>query len=129
MNGSSASSVLLRAKNVTKRFPGVVANDDVTLELRRGRVHCLLGENGAGKSTLADMFYGVHQPDEGVIELRGEPILMISPRDAIAAGIGMVRQHFELVAPMSVLENVVIGTRGEARVDLPDGARSSAAIV
>ena len=118
MNGSSANPVLLRAKNVTKRFPGVVANDEVTLELKRGRVHCLLGENGAGKSTLADMFYGVHQPDEGVIELRGEPILMVSPREAIAAGIGMVRQHFELVAPMSVLENVVIGTRGDARVDL-----------
>lgn len=118
MNGSGADSALLRANGVTKRFPGVVANDDITLEVRRGRVHCLLGENGAGKSTLADLFYGVHHPDEGVIELRDEPIHMVSPRDAIAAGIGMVRQHFELVMPMSVLENVVIGTRGEAKVDL-----------
>ena len=118
MNGSGADSALLRANGVTKRFPGVVANDDITLEVRRGRVHCLLGENGAGKSTLADLFYGVHHPDEGAIELRGEPIHMVSPRDAIAAGIGMVRQHFELVMPMSVLENVVIGTRGEAKVDL-----------
>ena len=117
MSGAEADAVLLRAKGVTKRFPGVVANDRVTLEVRRGRVHCLLGENGAGKSTLADLFYGVHQPDEGVIELRGEPIGMVSPREAIAAGIGMVRQHFELVAPMSVLENVVIGTRGDLRVD------------
>ncbi len=117
MSGPVADSVLLRARGVTKRFPGVVANDRITLEVKRGRVHCLLGENGAGKSTLADLFYGVHQPDEGVIELRGEPIAMVSPRDAIAAGIGMVRQHFELVAPMSVLENVVIGTRGETRVD------------
>ena len=118
MNGPSADSALLRARGVTKRFPGVVANDDITLEVHRSRVHCLLGENGAGKSTLADLFYGVHEPDEGVIELRGEPIHMVSPRDAIAAGIGMVRQHFELVTPMSVLENVVIGTRGEAKVDL-----------
>lgn len=118
MNGPGANPVLLRASGVTKRFPGVVANDDITLEVHRARVHCLLGENGAGKSTLADLFYGVHEPDEGVIELRGEPIHMVSPRDAIAAGIGMVRQHFELVTPMSVLENVVIGTRGEAKVDL-----------
>ncbi len=118
MNDSGADPVLLRANGVTKRFPGVVANDNITVEVRRGRVHCLLGENGAGKSTLADLFYGVHQPDEGVIELRGEPIVMISPRDAIAAGVGMVRQHFELVMPMSVLENLVIGTRGEAKVDL-----------
>ncbi|MCY3619309.1 MAG: ABC transporter ATP-binding protein [Acidimicrobiaceae bacterium] len=118
MNGPGADSVLLQARGVTKRFPGVVANDDITLEVHRARVHCLLGENGAGKSTLADLFYGVHEPDEGVVELRGEPIHMVSPRDAIAAGIGMVRQHFELVTPMSVLENVVIGTRGEAKVDL-----------
>lgn len=118
MNGPGANSVLLRASGVTKRFPGVVANDDITLDVHRARVHCLLGENGAGKSTLADLFYGVHEPDEGVIELRGEPIHMASPRDAIAAGIGMVRQHFELVTPMSVLENVVIGTRGEAKIDL-----------
>ena len=118
MNGPGANSVLLRASGVTKRFPGVVANDHITLEIRRARVHCLLGENGAGKSTLADLFYGVHEPDEGVVELRGEPVHMVSPRDAIAAGIGMVRQHFELVTPMSVLENVIIGTRGEAKVDL-----------
>ena len=117
MNGPAAPPVL-GARGVTKRFPGVVANDGVALAIERGRVHCLLGENGAGKSTLADLLYGVHQPDEGAIELRGEPIVMTSPRDAIAAGIGMVRQHFELVTPMSVLENVVIGTRGEAKVDL-----------
>ncbi len=118
MNGPGANPVLLRASGVTKRFPGVVANDHITLEIRRAKVHCLLGENGAGKSTLADLFYGVHEPDEGVVELRGEPVHMVSPRDAIAAGIGMVRQHFELVTPMSVLENVIIGTRGEAKVDL-----------
>ncbi|MFQ5517583.1 MAG: ABC transporter ATP-binding protein [Acidimicrobiia bacterium] len=101
---------LLRIVDVTKRFPGVVANSEISIDVTPGEIHCLLGENGAGKTTLADILYGVSQPDDGVVFLRGGPLELKSPRDAINAGIGMVHQHFELVSPMSALENIVIGT-------------------
>lgn len=110
------SDVLLKAESITRRFPGVVANDNIDFVVRRGTVHCLLGENGAGKSTLAEILYGVHVPDSGYVEFRGERLSTVSPRDAIARGIGLVRQHFELVAPMTVVENILIGTRGDLRV-------------
>ena len=109
-----AKRVLLDIRGVTKRFPGVVANDAVTFQVLKGEIHCLLGENGAGKTTLADMLYGVYSPDDGGIYLNGERVEMSSPRDAIRAGIGMVHQHFELVPPMSVIENVVIGTHADS---------------
>lgn len=112
------SDTILAAERVTKRFPGVTANDAVTLEIHRGEIHCLLGENGAGKTTLADIFYGVYRPDEGTLRLNGEVLDLHTPRDAIAAGIGMVHQHFELVPPMSVVENVVIGTGARQWLDL-----------
>ena len=105
------TETILAVDRVTKRFPGVVANDAVSVDIRRGEIHCLLGENGAGKTTLADILYGVYRPDEGSVTFRGEALELHTPRDAIAAGIGMVHQHFELVPPMSVVENVVIGTR------------------
>ena len=124
----AAADIVLSAVNVTKRFPGVVANDAVTVDVRRGTVHCLLGENGAGKSTLAETFYGVHRPDEGVVEVRGVPQAMTSPRDAIALGIGMVHQHFELVAPMSAVDNVVLGIRGAARVGRADARKRLASL-
>jgi ABC-type uncharacterized transport system ATPase subunit len=99
---------------ITKRFPGVVANDGVTFEAAAGEVHALLGENGAGKTTLSNILTGLYRPDEGEIELYGEPVRFHSPRDAIDAGIGMVHQHFRLVEPFSVAENVVLGDhRGE----------------
>lgn len=108
----------LSVREVTKRFPGVTANEGVTFDVLAGSVHCLLGENGAGKSTLASMIYGVQRPDEGVIEHHGQVLHLRSPRDAIAAGIGMVHQHFELVGPMSTVENVAIGLRLRGRLRL-----------
>lgn len=109
---------LLGVHGVTTRFPGVVANDNVSLTINRGTVHCLLGENGAGKSTLAETMYGVHSPDEGFLTLDGERLDLRSPRDAIARGIGMVHQHFELVTPLATVENVALGTTGPGRLDL-----------
>ncbi|MCO1654822.1 ABC transporter ATP-binding protein [Pseudonocardia humida] len=94
---------------ITKRFPGVVANSDIHLSVRRGEVHALCGENGAGKSTLMKILYGMQQPDEGTIAVDGKPVRFRSPSDAIRAGIGMVHQHFMLADNLTVLENVVLG--------------------
>jgi general nucleoside transport system ATP-binding protein len=101
---------ILEMRGITKRFPGTVANDDVTFDLRAGEVHTLLGENGAGKSTLMNILYGLYTPDEGEILMRGERVEIHSPHDAIARGIGMVHQHFMLVPVMTVAENVVLAT-------------------
>jgi len=111
---------LLRIENITKRFPEVVANSNISIDVLPGEVLCLLGENGAGKTTLADMLYGVIRPDEGHIYLRGQPLDLKSPKEAIHAGIGMVHQHFELVTPMSALENVIIGTNEARWLDLEE---------
>jgi ABC-type uncharacterized transport system ATPase subunit len=104
---------------ITKRFPGVVANDGASFEAAAGEVHALLGENGAGKTTLSNILTGLYRPDEGQIELYGEPVHFHSPRDALDAGICMVHQHFRLVEPFTVAENVVLGDhRGEGRTFL-----------
>lgn len=101
---------------ITKRFPGVLANDAVDLEVAAGEVHALLGENGAGKSTLSNILTGLYRQDEGEIEIYGEPAQFASPSDAIDAGIGMVHQHFRLVPVFTVAENVILGEhRDEAR--------------
>jgi general nucleoside transport system ATP-binding protein len=99
---------LLELKGITKRFPGVVANDHVDFELAPGEVHALLGENGAGKSTLMNILYGLYHPDEGEFRLQGQPLRIDSPKAAIDAGIGMVHQHFMLIPVMSVAENIVL---------------------
>ena len=101
---------VLELRGITKRFPGVLANDHVDLDLRRGEVHALLGENGAGKSTLMNILYGLYQPDEGEILLHGKPAEISSPHGAIAAGIGMVHQHFMLIPVMTVAENIVLAS-------------------
>jgi general nucleoside transport system ATP-binding protein len=106
---------------ITKRFPGVVANDDIHLVVRRGEVHALCGENGAGKSTLMKILYGMQQPDEGTIRVDGREVRFRSPSDAIRAGIGMVHQHFMLADNLTVLENVVLGA--EALHGIGAGAR------
>jgi ABC-type uncharacterized transport system ATPase subunit len=111
---SMAAAVELR--DITKRFPGVVANDGVCFEAAEGEVHALLGENGAGKSTLSNVLTGLYRPDAGEILLGGTPVSFSSPRDALEAGIGMVHQHFRLVPPFSVAENVILGDhRGEGK--------------
>src|SRR6266700_3848116 len=99
----------LELRGITKRFPGVVANDEIDFDLRRGEVHALLGENGAGKSTLVNILYGLYRPDEGEIRINGAPMTMGSPKEAIEAGIGMVHQHFMLIPVMTVAENIVLG--------------------
>ena len=103
-------------RGITKRFPGVLANDRVDFEASAGEVHALLGENGAGKSTLSNILIGLYRPDEGEIRLHGEQVDFHSPSDAIDAGIGMVHQHFRLVPPFTVAENIILGEhREEAR--------------
>jgi simple sugar transport system ATP-binding protein len=103
-----ADAPLLELKGITKRFPGIVANDHVDFALAPGEVHALLGENGAGKSTLMNILYGLYHPDEGEVLLRGKPVRIHSPREAIDLGIGMVHQHFMLIPVMSVAENIVL---------------------
>jgi general nucleoside transport system ATP-binding protein len=112
-------------RGITKRFPGVVANRDIELRVRRGEVHAIVGENGAGKSTLMKTLYGMHRPDEGEILLDGRGVHFRSPGDAIAAGIGMVHQHFMLADNFTVLENIVLGsepTKG-GRLDRAEARR------
>jgi len=99
-------------RDITKTFPGVLANDRVNFEVRAGEVHALLGENGAGKTTLMNILYGLYQPDSGEIWIKGKRVQIRSPRDAIALGIGMVHQHFKLVLPHTVAENVALGLKG-----------------
>jgi general nucleoside transport system ATP-binding protein len=99
---------ILELRGITKRFPGVIANDHVDFDLGRGEVHALLGENGAGKSTLMNVLYGLYHPDEGEIRINGKPVSIGSPREAIEHGIGMVHQHFMLIPVMTVAENIVL---------------------
>jgi general nucleoside transport system ATP-binding protein len=113
----------VRLVGITKRFPGVVANDNVDLDLHAGEVHGLLGENGAGKSTLMNVLFGLYTPDEGQILLNGRPVIIDSPAKAISLGIGMVHQHFRLVRPFTVTENIILGLDSTPAVlDIKDAA-------
>ena len=104
--------------NITKRFPGIIANDNITLQLRRGEIHALLGENGAGKSTLMSVLFGLYQPEEGVIKKDGVEVKINDPNDANALGIGMVHQHFKLVECFSVLDNIILGVEPTGKMGL-----------
>src|SRR5471030_352673 len=113
-------------RGIRKEFPGVLANDDVSLDIRKGEVHALLGENGAGKSTLMNILYGLYRPDAGELLLNGRPVEFSSARDAIGAGIGMVHQHFMLIPVMTVAENIVLGVEPvRDRVLLDERGRAS----
>ncbi|MBV8258690.1 MAG: ABC transporter ATP-binding protein [Actinobacteria bacterium] len=108
--GLAQPEPVLELRGITKRFPGIVANDHVDLDLLPGEVHALLGENGAGKSTLMNVLYGLYHPDEGEIRVKGKTLSLGSPKEAIEAGIGMVHQHFMLIPVMTVAENVVLAS-------------------
>ncbi|MGH0052942.1 MAG: ATP-binding cassette domain-containing protein [Sphaerochaetaceae bacterium] len=99
----------LKMEHITKRFPGVLASDDITMEVSEGQILALVGENGAGKTTLMNILMGLYQPDEGRILINGEAVHFRSPNDAFAAGLGMVHQQYMLVANMTVLENIALG--------------------
>ncbi len=121
---AAENDVAVRLRGIGKRFPGVIANDDVNIDVRRRTIHAIVGENGAGKSTLMKILYGVQPPDSGTIEIDGRPVQLHSPADAIAAGVGMVFQHFMLADNLTVLENVVLGAEklhgigGAARAEI-----------
>src|SRR6476469_2101964 len=114
----TARPLAVQLTGITKRFPGVVANSDINISVRRGSVHALVGENGAGKSTLMKTLYGMHQPEEGTIRVDGKEVSFHSPADAIAVGIGMVHQHFMLADNLTVWENIVLGSEPTAGIRL-----------
>ncbi|RKP54295.1 ABC transporter ATP-binding protein [Cohnella endophytica] len=101
---------VVEMRNITKRFPGIVANDNVSFKLSKGEIHALLGENGAGKSTLMNILFGLYQPEEGEIFVNGQEVAIDGPNKAISLGIGMVHQHFKLVHPFTVTENIILGS-------------------
>ena len=121
---SPAPDIAVRLRGIGKRFPGVIANDDINIDVRRGTIHAIVGENGAGKSTLMKILYGVQPPDSGTIEVNGAQVALHSPADAIKVGVGMVFQHFMLADNLTVLENVVLGAEkrhgigGKARAEI-----------
>ena len=103
------SEYIVEMKNITKRFPGITANDHVTLGIKKGEILALLGENGAGKSTLMSMLFGMYEPDEGEIYVRGKRVVISSPSFASRLNIGMVHQHFKLVSDYTITENIILG--------------------
>lgn len=108
-NTTYNSEYVIEMRNITKEFPGIIANDNITLQLRRGEIHALLGENGAGKSTLMSVLFGLYQPEKGEILKDGQVVKINNPNDANALGIGMVHQHFKLVEVFTVLDNIILG--------------------
>lgn len=119
---------VLELRGITKRFPGVLANDHIDLTLQEGEIHALLGENGAGKTTLMNILYGLYQPDEGEVIVRGKPVQIHSPSDAIARGIGMVHQHFMLIPVFTVTENVMLGEESTLAGGLLDRKTAAARV-
>ena len=111
-------SVAVELRHITKRFPGVVANKDVSMKVETGTVHALVGENGAGKSTVMKILYGMQHPDSGEILVNGNAVNLKNPNDAIALGIGMVHQHFMLADNFTVLENIILGAEPQHGVTI-----------
>lgn len=109
VKNDASEDFVIEMRHITKEFPGIIANDDITLQLKRGEIHALLGENGAGKSTLMSVLFGLYQPEKGEILKNGQVVKINNPNDATALGIGMVHQHFKLVEVFSVLDNIILG--------------------
>lgn len=103
------SEYVIEMNHIRKEFPGIVANDDITLQLKKGEIHALLGENGAGKSTLMSVLFGLYQPEAGTIKKDGKEVKINNPNDATSLGIGMVHQHFKLIDVFTVLDNIILG--------------------
>jgi len=125
-----SEGIFIELKGITKRFPGVVANDHIDLAVRQGEIHAIVGENGAGKSTLMRILYGLYPPDSGVIEVNGRSVVIASPRRALELGIGMVHQHFMLIPVFTVSENVILGSESTAlgRLQMRDASQQIAAL-
>ena len=119
-----SNPIAIQMRHISKRFGQVLANDDVSLTIRRGEIMALLGENGSGKTTLMNMLSGIYFPDTGEIEVDGKPVVIASPRDAFQLGIGMIHQHFKLVDVLTAGENIVLGMEG--RLDLKAAAAAEA---
>ena len=126
--GAGESQYAVEMRHIRKEWPGVLANDDVSLSVLKGEIHALVGENGAGKSTLMNILYGLLKPNSGEIFINGQRIKASGPRDMIAAGVGMVHQHFMLIPPLSVGENIVLGYEPTASGDFYDTAKANEAI-
>lgn len=109
VKNDASEDFVIEMRHITKEFPGIIANDDITLQLKRGEIHALLGENGAGKSTLMSVLFGLYQPEKGEILKNGQVVKISNPNDATALGIGMVHQHFKLVEVFNVLDNIILG--------------------
>ena len=103
------SEYVIEMNHITKEFPGIIANDDITLQLKKGEIHALLGENGAGKSTLMSVLFGLYKPEKGEIRKNGKVVQINDPNDATALQIGMVHQHFKLIDVFTVLDNIILG--------------------
>nr|MDA3833026.1 ATP-binding cassette domain-containing protein [Spirochaetales bacterium] len=121
-------SHVIEMLNIRKEFPGIVANDDITLQVEQGEIHAILGENGAGKSTLMSILFGLYHPDKGQIIVRGEEVSINSPNDANDLGIGMVHQHFQLVHNYTVTENIILGKEGKFFLDRRSASKNIKAL-
>src|SRR5690554_3587400 len=117
MVGTERMNHVIEMLHIRKEFPGIVANDDITLQVKQGEIHAILGENGAGKSTLMSILFGLYQADRGVIKVRGEEVSIHSPNDATNLGIGMVHQHFQLIQTFTVTENIILGMEDHFLLD------------
>ena len=116
----SSNTLALEATSISKTFGNVKANDQINLEIKKGRIHALLGENGAGKSTLVNILFGLYKADSGTVKVNGEVVDLGRPKDAIDQGIGMVHQHFQLVPVLTVAENIVLGKEPANRANVID---------
>lgn len=128
-NSSKESEYVVEMLNIVKEFPGIIANDDITLRLKRGEIHALLGENGAGKSTLMSVLFGLYTPEKGIIKINGEQVDIKGPNDANDLGIGMVHQHFKLVEVFSVLDNIILGSEPCKKAGFIDRKSARASII